>query len=310
MKNFFRIITCMIVSICFFSSCHNKSLCPSCDQESGIEIKFDWKNIEKIPSGMTVLFYSPNGNLVYTFKNVSPNGERIRIESGNYQVACYNNDTEYGQWSGFDKIDSLNVTTREGELDEDHTRAANTPETGVLNVMPDYLCGDVIKNKIILPDDPTIQIVLLTPKPLIDIYTYQISEIENAQYITKIRATLSSLSDRYYLANPDFQKAATTVPFNGNIAEDNKAMIIGQMYNLGYFRNTSARNILTLYLWTPGGNLKATFDVTDQIRTAPNPHRVNIIIKTKITVPPPIEGDDGLNPSVDEWQDIYYDVIM
>ncbi|MEG2946925.1 MAG: DUF5119 domain-containing protein [Bacteroidales bacterium] len=309
MKKLCAWIIAAIGMVFCLSGCHNKDLCQECDRESGIEIKFDWNGVTQIPDGMTVLFYNQAGELAYTFTNVPKEGEMIRIEAGSYQVACYNNDTEYARWSGFDKLDSLQVTTREGELTEDHTRTG-VPETGKLNVMPDFLCGDVVRGTEIKANDPDIQVVLLTPKPLIDIYTYQVSNIENAQYITQIRATLSGLSDRYYLGNPDYQQAATTMPFMGNLAEGNNTTIEGEMQNLGYFRHSGVRNYLTLYLWSPGGNLRAVFDVTDQVHNAPDPHRVNIIIQTTITVPPPIAGDDGLYPSVDEWQDLYFDVIL
>ena len=306
----FLYITVAICTILNLSACHNKDLCPECDSEAGIEIKFDWSDVTQIPAGMTVLFYNQAGELAYTFTNVPKEGEMIRIDAGTYQVACYNNDTEYARWSGFDKLDSLQVTTREGELTEDHTRAAELPETGKLKVMPDYLCGAVVNKVLIKANDPNLQVVLLTPQPLIDLYTYKVSNIVNAQYITQIRTTLSGLSDRYYLANPEYQQAAVTMPFMGNLAEGNKEMIEGKMQNLGYYHHPDTRNYLTLYLWSPGGNLRATFDVTDQVHNAPDPHRVNIIIQTTITVPPPIEGDDGLDPSVDEWQDLYFDVIL
>lgn len=309
MKKLFPILTVLVFSVLGLTGCHNKDLCPECEQESGIEIKFDWSKVEDIPAGMTVLFYSQTGDLVYTFSDVPKDGEMIRIDAGTYQVACYNNDPEYAIWSGFNKLDSLQVTMREGELTEDHTRS-KVPETGKLTVMPDDLCGCVRNDIVIKANDPDLQVVLLTPEPLIDIYTYEISNIENAQYITQIRATLSGLSDRYYLADPDHQEAETIMPFMGNIAEDNQKMIVGEMQNLGYFRNPSVRNYLTLYLWSPGGNIKAAFDVTEQVWNAPDPHHVNIIIHTTITITPPIEGDDGLDPSVDEWKDVNVDVIL
>lgn len=310
MKKIYSLIVCLVLINFLFTGCHNKDLCPECDQETGVEVKFNWQNVKDIPEGMTVLFYSPNGDLKYTFQNIPASGRLIRIDAGTYQVACYNNDTEYVRWSGQDSISTLQVTMREGGLTEDHTRASTPPEIGRLVVMPDDLYGDVLHEITIKPFDPELQVILLTPQTLLDFYTYEVSNIINAKYITNIRATLSGLSEIYFLGNPEHQVKSCTMPFMGNLSEQNQEMIVGEMQNFGYFRDPSTRNLLTLYLWSPGGNIMATFDVTNQVRNAPDPRNVHIIINTTITVPPPIEGDDGIDPSVDEWKDITFDIIM
>ena len=295
-----------LVVLVLTAGCCNKELCPDCDPQEGVEIKFDWKNAEIIPAGMTVLFYSMENELVYTFNNVPPQGEMIAIKAGKYRVACFNNDTEYVRWSGSDNLDSLHVTTRKTEISGIPSGTKTEEE---LIAMPDILYGDVLVQDEILPFQSKVQVVLLTPKPLLDYYTYQISTIENAQYITKVQATLSGLSNSYYLAVPAHQLKASTIPFAANEINIPQRMGTGNMVNMGYFKS-KPKTVLTLYLWTKGGNFRATYDVTEQVQNAPDPHHVHIIIKTSLIIPPPIEGDDGLNPSVDEWKDINYDIIL
>ena len=100
------------------------------------------------------------------------------------------------------------------------------------------------------------------------------------------------------------------MPFNDNSLTNQLQTAIGYMLNFGECFVPNNRNYLTLYIWSKGGNFRAVFDVTDQVRNAPNPKNVHIVIDTKIIVPPPIAGDDGLDPSVDEWKDFYFDVIL
>ncbi|MGL5790254.1 MAG: DUF5119 domain-containing protein [Bacteroidales bacterium] len=292
------------------SSCHNKDLCPECDRETAIEVKFDWSAVSDVPEGMTVLFYNMQNELVYTFNNVSPHGQLIRIDAGNYRVACYNNDTEYVEWSGEANLDSLQVYTRKTQAPQASKKATIVLPDEELVEAPDFLCGALLSEKEILAYVDYTQIVLLKPQPLLDSYTYSVSNIENGQYVSKTAATLTGLSKRYYLGDPMHQNGIVSMTFGDNDLINNKQTAVGDMYNLGYYHNLANRNYLILYIWSPGGNLRATFDVTDQVRKAPDPHHVHIIIDTKIVVSPPIDDNDGLDPSVDEWKDIIYDVIL
>lgn len=296
--------------ILLFASCRNKDLCPECDKETGVEIKFDWKDISNIPEGMTVLFYNMQDELVYKFNNVSPQGELIRIDAGEYRVACYNNDTEYVNWSGEANFDSLQVYTRQTDIANYKQKPSDKLPEEELVKSPDFLCGSILIRKEIVPFAKYMQVVLLTPEPLLDKYSYSVSKIENGQYITKTMASLTGLSKRYYLGNSTKQNGIVTMVFDDNTLSDQTTKAIGNMLNLGYYHNALNRNYLILYLWSPGGNLRAVFDVTDQVKKAPDPHNVHIVIDTKIIVPPPIDDNEGLDPSVDEWKDIIYDVIL
>lgn len=288
------------------SGCRNKELCPQCEQESGIEIKFDWSAVNTVPGGMTVLFYNMQDELIYTFNNVSPTGEMVRINAGEYKVACYNNDSEYVQWYDISNMDSLYVETRKTDL----LKVSDKLPVEDMVECPDFLCGSVLSKKEILAYDTELQVILLKPMPLLCQYSYRISSIENAEYITKTSATLSGLSQRYYLSNPEHQNGVVTIPFKDNSLIDQQQTAIGGMYNFGDCDMQNRRNYLTLYIWSKGGNFRAVFDVTNQVRNAPNPKNVHIVIDSKIVVPPPISGDDGLDPWVDEWKDFYYDVIL
>ncbi|MGL5620131.1 MAG: DUF5119 domain-containing protein, partial [Tannerellaceae bacterium] len=93
MKRFNSIAGFTLLLFLLFTGCKNKELCPQCEQEADVVIKFDWSDIKKKPEGMTVLFYSMENELMYTLNNVPSSGETIHINAGTYRVACYNNDT-------------------------------------------------------------------------------------------------------------------------------------------------------------------------------------------------------------------------
>lgn len=293
-----------------FTSCCNKELCPECENETGVYVKFDWKNVKHIPEGMTVLFYNMDDDLVYTFNNIPANGELVRIESGKYRIACFNNDTEYVEWEGQNILDSLHVHTRISQNIIPSVNKQPEKDQELIVSSFDFLCGALLLQADIHPKSNTTQTILLTPNPLLDSYTYEINKLTNGKYISKIIASLSGLNQDLYIFNSNHQNGVVTMPFFKNELQNSYHTASGSMLNLGDFNIRSNRNILTLYIWSPGGNLRAEYDVTDQVRNAPDPRNVHIIINTSIIVPPPIEGDEGINPSVDEWKDIIYDVIL
>ncbi|MGL4780025.1 MAG: DUF5119 domain-containing protein, partial [Bacteroidales bacterium] len=170
----------LIVFLVFLglSSCHNKEICPECEKESVIKIQFNWDKVTNIPEGMTVLFYNMQNQLIYTFNNVSPDGQLIRIDAGTYKVACYNNDTEYVEWTGENNLDSLHVSTRKTDVLKSNLKVTNED----LVESPDFLCGSLLPEKEILAYVFYNQIVLLEPEPLLDYYSYSVSNIENGQY--------------------------------------------------------------------------------------------------------------------------------
>lgn len=306
MKRFNTIASLTLLFFVLLSGCKNKELCPQCEQEAGVEIKFDWSNIKKIPEGMTVLFYNMQNELVYTLNNVPTAGEMIHINAGTYRVACYNNDSEYVQWHDIPNMDSLYVETRESDALTVSDKLSNQD----LVENPDYIFGDIIQKKELLAYSNQTQIVVLKPKSLLCHYTYSINNIVNAAYIEKTSATLSGLSQRYYLSHPEHQIGTIIMPFEDNQNLDKQHMCIGSMLNFGESSMLNNHNYLTLYIWSKGGNFRATFDVTNQVMNAPDPKNVHIVIDTKLVVPPPISGGDGLEPTVDEWEDVYYDIIL
>lgn len=307
MKSYIKLLLLICIST-MVSACHFKSICPECETTATIMIKFDWSKIDFKPEGMTVLFYNQNDELVYKFLNVPPDGRLVNIESGSYYAVCYNNDTEYIQWRGEGNINTLEAYTNETELKVDHSRTRSGKDE-VLVSMPDQLCGQCRWDVDILANDDKNQIVWFTPELLSDTYIYKFIDVTNSQYINAIKATLSGLRNGYFIAHPDKKTSICTMPFNANVDELNHRTITGHMLNFGTI--PGAANVLTLYLWTTSGNFRATWDVTKQVVTAPDPHYVVIVIDDPIIIPEPIgNGGEVIDPSVDEWIDINEDIIL
>ncbi len=302
------------ISLFLLWGCHFKDICPECDTVNEVLIKFDWSKIDFVPDGMTVLLYDTDGNLVETFSNVPSEGRIVKLKSGGYSAACYNNDTEYVQWRNLNNINTLEAYTTETDILADHSRNRSTRTSSYkvtnekLTAMPDMLCGECLWDIDVMTKDDDVQVILFTPTLLVDVYIYEFTNISNTEHITNIRATLSGLNEGLYIADQQESTESCTMPFSGNVDETKENTITGTMVNFGFTKDKS--NLLTLYLWTKGNNIKSTWDVTKAVENAPDPHYVVIIIDTPIEVSPPIEGDDGINPEVNDWIIINETIIL
>ena len=97
-----------------------------------------------------------------------------------------------------------------------------------------------------------------------------------------------------------------SMPFNNNKNETDKEAITGDMKNFGV-NTDDTENILTLTIYHKGGPpIKEKINVTNQVKDAPDPYNVHIIINKDIIIPTPIvDGDkDGVDPSVEDWIDV------
>lgn len=283
-----------IIVLLLVSSCRNKDICPDCFLESAIEVKFNWSEITDIPKGMRVNFYNQDGSLAYSF-NLPSTGGTVRVSSGDYKVFCFNNDSEYIMNKDQSNLSKLTFYTRQ-----------LSSENGPLFKNPDHLCTALLNDQIIKSNIAGVQVVTLKPVSDIANYTYQIGKIENGKYITGITASLSGLRSEYTPSEAGSTLPTASMPFNNNKNETDKEAITGDMKNFGV-NTDDTENILTLTIYHKGGPpIKEKINVTNQVKDAPDPYNVHIIINKDIIIPTPIvDGDkDGVDPSVEDWIDV------
>ncbi len=100
-----------------------------------------------------------------------------------------------------------------------------------------------------------------------------------------------------------------TMPFTLAISDDNTELR-GQFLTFGECPNNKANHILTIYLFlSDGSKWYYSFDVTDQVRNAPDPRHVNIVV-SGLVLPRPLQSDAGLHPEVNDWQTETVDIKM
>ena len=86
--------------------------------------------------------------------------------------------------------------------------------------------------------------------------------------------------------------------------------ITGQLLAFGHCPSVRNRHRLTVYaVLADQSRWYYTYDVTDQIHSAPNQRDVHIVFDG-LPLPKPIVNGGGFQPTVEEWQEVPIDIEM
>lgn len=322
-KIFFAIIT---TATALFAGCNHKDLCYHHPHSANVRVEFDWSNApEANPEGMSVWFYSKTYGNVQRFDFAGREGGTVEILVGEYEVLCFNNDTEAVLFRGSDAYNQHEAYTRKGDILESlygnsggQSRAPRAEGTEAQDVVisPDELWGSGVTNVVVTDYglsytcspytgdgqaasvESEEYVITLCPEERYCIYTYEIRDIENLEHAVQMCGTISGMANSAYIADGSLGRDPVIIPFASNIGEED---VTGRFLTFGHHEENVEPHKFVLYVWMKDGSKwYYTFDVTDQVHNAPNKRRVHIVIDN-LELPTPIGGGEGFDITVDDW---------
>lgn len=295
-----------LLSLVFFS-CTHKELFYEQNETSKVKVEFDWSEMpEANPAGMRVIFYPVSGGLPIIEDLVGKQGGWVDVPAGIYQAVCFNNDTESDLWKGLKTINTLEVYTRNTKVME-----------GVEGMAPIPLSDEASGQQIILPSDRLwkacienlelkedgAQKVTFHLLPLTKHLSFELTGVSNTQYLSMAKATLTNVSNGVFIGTNLLEKVPSMIPFDAKVDVSNRQIIEGEMEFFGVLPSENQKNIMTIFFWSPGGNIKVSFDVTTQIANAPNPYNIHLILQKKIEITEGVNNGKGFHTEVHNWED-------
>lgn len=323
-------VVCMLAAF-VLSSCEHKDLCYHHPHTATVRVEFDWRDAsEAHPEGMCVFFYSMERGGYRRFDFADIKGGPVELEVGTYRVIFHNNDSEVDLYRGTDDFDMYESYTREAYIFEPiygntsgiapasiedetvclspdilyggHALEVEVSESGV-----SYTCVSKTGEREIREKDSEL-VITLYPEKKTCTYTYEIRNVKNLKYTTQMSGSLSGLCHGIFLGNDAFEHTLVTVPFEAH--PDGGSTVTGRFCTYGHCRSHDPHTTFTLYVWMKdGAKYYYTWDVTDQVDNAPDPHNVHIIIDG-LAFPQPIDNGSGFDVAVDDWQVVEEDIIM
>lgn len=232
-------------------------------------------------------------------------------------MIAYNNDTEATQFRGWNNLSTHEAFTREGNVLEpilgsgaySAPRAEGSEDEPVV-IEPDMVWSATRYEVTVTADT---RVIVLRPAPRVCTYTYEIRNVNNLRYVSQCCASLSGLSPTLLMADDIPGYTWATLPFEATM--DGVSTISGRFLTFGYDPSEMRKNRLLLYVWLNDGQKlcygteSARFEVSEQIRRAPDRRNVHIIIDG-LDLPTPTGDTHDFDPWVDDWNVENQDVEM
>lgn len=265
----------LLVGICLLatvvSGCIREPGCEIVPSDGNLQIILNWPETEKNPPGVFTSSYSSNGNIpVNDF--LPPEGGRLYIPQGIYNILVYSNTTET---IDFRNMDSFN--NAEAFVGKD--------------IQPDELFAGNIRN-IQVEGTASAQTIEIEMSSLVKSYPFTFKGITGIENVSQIRVYVSGISTVVSLTEPDRRLPTDSIRCLFNRTSDGFQ---------GSFRSFGHGSDSTLHYFTvrfESGEMSKTYtyDVTEMLNL-----RGRIDITEKLEFKP--IGNGGFQPGVDDWED-------
>lgn len=296
----------------FLFSCRHKDLFFENPERRDFSIVFDWRNDpDANPASMAVMLFPSTGDQNIRFDFTGRDGGHVTLPPDTYMAIAFNSDnTDWIRFSNTDDYDNLELFTgpadvlpASGAVTRNIPRAPEASEEPHART-PETIWTDSQENLILNPDDKD-KVFTFYPEDGICYYTVDILDVKNIRYSSgsEIDATLSGMSRGWHPGRKCTSSSKVTYPFTltGDIPDSS---LHGEFKTLGEVPNDNGDHFLSVYLILSDGSKRYySYKVTDQIRNAPDPRHVHIIVRG-LDIPQPISSGSGLIPDVNDWSNV------
>lgn len=316
MTRSFRYLSVILLAA-IMTACDHKDLCFDHTHTLSINVVFDWRNApDADPASMELHMFDAETNVATRFSFSGRDGGPIHILGGRYHGLCMNNDdTDWARFRNISDIDTYEIYTQDAELLQAYSletrsvpRAEGTENERVVYTPGMVWCDHLYD--IDIPQDGSNKTITLYPEEIVAHYTVDIDNIENFEHIdgSAIDGTISGMSESYREAAKLPTDTKVTMPFSLKAENDN--LLHAEFLTFGESPVTKYPHFLTVYvILSDGSKWYYTFDVSDQVYNAPDPHHVHIIVHG-LKLPKPMSASGGLKPNVNDWNTDYVDIEM
>lgn len=297
------------------AACEHKELCYDHTHTTEVRVVFDWTDApEAAPETMSLYLFPQTGGEPLRYEFTDLQGGTITVPAGKYDAICLNSDTERLFFRNMSLWQTFEVYTREANLlstlgvRSDDAPRAEGAEDEPSAAAPDMMWSDSAQDIELVQNVPG-QVVTLRPSRAVRSYTVEIRNAENLKYVKGVSGSLSGMSEGLLLAGKRLTSEAVTIPFAAATTQELTG-ITGGLLSFGPAAKDGGIHKLVIYAVLENGEKwYYTYDVTAQVRTAPDPYDVRIVLDG-LPLPEPIENGSGFQPGVDGWKEVFIDIIL
>lgn len=280
-----------------------------CPKEQNFSIVNDWTFARDAhPEGMAYIFFHKCSEEQWRFDFPGMSAGAVMLPFGEYSFLSFNDDTcsvRFHDSGGFDEYvaytDEADRTAfNDAGLFKAHALPDNvSSEAELLMECPDMMWGCAYRN--LLPKLSTDMILTVFQRQLTSRYSYVITDVVNLDGVRALSAVFSGLAGSLNLATGIKSIYPVMLPSRAYASDD--TTIKGEFVTFGLPEHPDANNILSLFvLLKDGRKFMYQFDVTDNVRSAPDPFNVSVRINgLRLEESKEDVGEGAFDVNVDDW---------
>lgn len=268
----------------------------------------NWKNAPSAyPEGMAYFFFPASGGDYRRFDMAGREGGEVKLPTGRYDCILFNDDTATVIESGNDSFADMSLSTSPGQLYLGNDIIKDYPQSVAALNQPVLMNPDQVWSY----STPGIDVLLTEgnrtittyPAPLTATYHIIVENISNLDGVAAMSGAMSGMAKKVRLRDRELSESPVILPTG--LARNSERTITGQFHTFGRCSLPSTDNILFLFFrLTNGKKYTYAFNVTETVKTAPDPMDVWIILKgLELPASDPSQGG-SFDVSVDGWNNI------
>jgi len=296
----------------------------NCSEEQYFSIAGDWRFArEARPEGMAYIFFPKCGGEPWRFDFPGKSAGTVILPPGEYHFLSFNDDTYSVRFRDGDGFDGYVAYTDEVDRtvfnDTGLFKAPALPENvstknEQLIKCPEMMWGCAYRffelfygglTYSISPEQSpqlsTDMILTVFQRQLTSRYSFVISDVSNLDGVRALSSVFSGLAGSLNLATGIKSTYPVMLPSRAYVLDS--TTIKGEFVTFGLPEHADTSNILSLFvLLKDGRKFMYQFDVTEQVRGAPDPLNVTVRINGLVLEESEEEAGDGaFDVSVDGW---------
>ena len=283
------------------------------DIDLDVEVSIEAHTEIIAPEYMKVCFYDPERSNLRSTEFVEAEGGPLHTAPGKYRMVAYSFGTEWTQIRGEGDINTLEAftsditATKMSALAGFITRADEEPQyeaPGPIIYTPDHLLVAYEPVDIPVPsiEHPKVTIQA-NAATIVKTYAFEVTNVNGLQYIQSVEAFVTNQARSNYFGRGELNTDPATIYFPVEINRE-KGDLETTFNTFGKLPGESHSYLHILLTSTDGTEIRISTDITDQFEKPDQ----TIIIDEPIDIPKPEEGEGGIAPTVDPWEEENTDV--
>ena len=302
-----------LVAMLALVSCDHKEVCYDHSHMLPLQVVFDWTHARAAsPASMSFYLFPADGGESIRNEFTNPAGGEIRATRGSYDALCLNSDTEGIEYRNTEKWETFEITTATTtllpelaplSLRSEKPPMASGAESERVAAAPEMVWCDRRAEFSLIPNN---QLITLYPSAAVSCYTVEILHVANLAHVQGLSASLSGMAGGFLIGAGTASAERVTIPFE--LEKSDETTLMGVVQTFGHCPSEQTAHRLIVYaILTDGSKWYYTYDVTEQIHSAPDQHDIRILLD-ELPLPEPTSA--GFQPSVENWQTVDVDIEM